>query len=59
MKNADRIIVLENGELEEMGTHQELLNLNRIYARIYRTQFVPQEEILLKQASVDRLEGGR
>ncbi|MCJ7635049.1 ABC transporter ATP-binding protein, partial [Candidatus Bathyarchaeota archaeon] len=58
VKNADRIIVLENGEIEEMGTHQELLARKGIYARIYRTQFAPREEILITQATVDRSEGG-
>lgn len=59
VKNADRIIVLENGEIAEMGTHQELLTLNGIYARIYRTQFVPREEILLQQVADEDAEGGR
>ncbi len=49
VKNADRIIVLERGEIAEMGTHRELLALNGIYTRIYRTQFAPQEELLLQQ----------
>ncbi len=39
IKNADRIIVLDNGKLKEIGTHEELLGLNGIYSQIYMTQF--------------------
>lgn len=31
VKNADKIIVLENGEIIEQGTHDELVNFNGIY----------------------------
>jgi len=58
VKNADRIIVLEKGEIAETGTHQELLALNGIYARIYRTQFAPREEIL-QQATDENAGRGR
>lgn len=33
--NADRIVVLHNGGIAEMGTHQELLALNGIYKKLY------------------------
>ena len=59
VKNADRIIVLQNGEIVEIGTHQELLAINGIYARIYNTQFAPREEILLEQVARGNPEGGR
>lgn len=39
--NADKIIVLEHGRIKEQGTHQELLELNKIYAQLwYRQQEV-------------------
>jgi len=43
VKRADKIIVLENGEISEQGTHDELLEKDGIYAEIYRMQFQNQE----------------
>lgn len=37
--NSDEIIALENGEIREKGVHQELLELNGIYAKLYKEQF--------------------
>lgn len=36
IENADRIIVFDQGQIVEMGTHSELLEKNNIYARLYR-----------------------
>ncbi|MFC0213728.1 ABC transporter ATP-binding protein [Paenibacillus chartarius] len=36
---ADRILVLDGGRIVERGTHSQLLALNGLYARLYRTQF--------------------
>ncbi|MCK4536393.1 MAG: ABC transporter permease, partial [Desulfuromonadales bacterium] len=37
--NADKIIVLENGSIREIGTHEELLQSGGIYNRLYQMQF--------------------
>src|SRR6202030_1734111 len=39
LRNADKIIVLKGGVVAEDGTHEELLDLNGIYARMQRLQF--------------------
>lgn len=38
VEDADRIIVLENGEINGIGTHDELLKTNKIYNEIYTSQ---------------------
>jgi len=43
VQSADRILVLHHGEIRETGTHQELLALNGLYARLYRLQFTGTE----------------
>ena len=39
IKNADLILVLNEGNIVEQGTHQELLNKNGFYAELYNSQF--------------------
>jgi ATP-binding cassette subfamily B protein len=36
---ADKILVLEKGQLVEQGTHDELLGRKGLYAELYETQF--------------------
>ena len=38
VKDADRIVLIDEGKIAEMGTHQELLAKNGEYARLYNTQ---------------------
>ncbi len=40
--NADRILVFEDGEIEAMGTHSELLEKSPTYQRLYHLQFEKQ-----------------
>lgn len=37
--NADLIIVLDNGEIVERGTHDELIGINGVYKKLYDIQF--------------------
>ncbi len=39
IKNADLILVLEDGDVVESGTHEELLAKNGAYAKLYNSQF--------------------
>lgn len=46
IKNADRIAVINEGELAELGTHDELMQINNgKYKHLYEMQFKNQEEI--------------
>lgn len=38
VQNADRILVLENGRISGLGTHEELVENNEIYKEIYNSQ---------------------
>lgn len=38
IERSDRIIVMHHGQIREIGTHQELLALNGLYARLHRLQ---------------------
>ena len=38
IQNADRIIVMDNGEINGFGTHKELLKTNAIYQEVFHSQ---------------------
>ena len=38
VQDADKIIVMENGEINAVGTHEELLESNAIYKEVYESQ---------------------
>lgn len=44
VRRADIIFVLHDGVISERGTHDELLALNGLYARLYRMQFQTQDK---------------
>ena len=39
IQKADKIVVMEKGEIKEFGTHKELLDKNGIYSKLYEMQF--------------------
>ena len=43
VKDADQIVVLDDGRIAECGTHDELVELGGIYADMYRRQHLTQE----------------
>lgn len=43
VRNADRIIVLDQGSIAEQGTHDELLRLGRLYSELYQKQLLEEE----------------
>jgi ATP-binding cassette subfamily B protein len=43
IQNADKIIVMHRGEIQEMGTHNELLQKRGVYYRLYQLQYKGQE----------------
>ena len=43
VKSADVIVVLKDGEIVERGTHEDLLELNGVYAGIYEKQLLQEE----------------
>ncbi|MGH8057606.1 MAG: ABC transporter ATP-binding protein, partial [Candidatus Entotheonellia bacterium] len=52
VRQADLILVLQEGEIVEQGTHPELMAQHGIYRDIYELQLRPQEEMLLDAALV-------
>jgi ATP-binding cassette subfamily B protein len=45
VRDADAILVLQDGRVVERGRHEELLERGGLYAELYRTQFESQAEV--------------
>jgi ATP-binding cassette subfamily B protein len=45
IREADQILVIDEGQVRERGRHQELLAAGGLYAELYRTQFASQEPL--------------
>jgi ATP-binding cassette, subfamily B, bacterial len=46
IRGADRILVVDEGRIVEVGDHESLLARGGLYAELYRTQFAPQADIV-------------
>lgn len=46
IKGVDRIVVMHKGQIREMGTHEELLQKQGIYYRLYQLQYKDQEVLI-------------
>jgi ATP-binding cassette, subfamily B, multidrug efflux pump len=46
IRKADKIIVLDRGEIKEMGTHTELLSKGGFYARLHEMQFEKHKTVI-------------
>ncbi len=44
IQNADKIVVLDNGEIKEIGSHAELLKIDGFYRRLFDMQFSEQNK---------------
>ena len=44
VRHANRILVMEDGQIAEMGTHDELMKKGEMYREIYFSQFPEGEE---------------
>jgi ATP-binding cassette, subfamily B, bacterial len=47
IRDADQILVIDDGQIRQRGTHEELLAAGGLYAELYRTQFASQEPATL------------
>jgi ATP-binding cassette subfamily B protein len=45
IREADQILVIDDGQVRERGRHEELLAAGGLYAELYRTQFASQEPL--------------
>lgn len=53
LMDADQILVLNHGRVEEMGTHQELIRNGKIYQKIYEIQMSQDDRRLLEEGGAD------
>ena len=44
IRNADLILVIQNGDIVEQGTHESLMEQKGFYEKLYNSQFQEEEE---------------
>ena len=50
LKHADKILVIENGKITQIGNHDQLANQEGLYKRLWQVQFELEEELRLELA---------
>ena len=53
IKNANEIVVIGNGVIKEQGTHEDLMKLDGIYAKLYNLQFRTTDTGFISQELID------
>jgi ATP-binding cassette subfamily B protein len=44
IRRADKIVVLDKGEIREIGTHEQLLESNGVYRKLHDLQFLEDDK---------------
>ena len=52
IRDADRIVVMADGEIVEIGSHDELVDRGGVYSDLYRMTFVSHEATVSSELSV-------
>jgi subfamily B ATP-binding cassette protein MsbA len=59
IRSADQILVLDQGEIVERGTHAELIARGGLYRRLYEKQYGLMEDLYINPGEEPLVETGR
>jgi len=59
IRSADQILVLDDGEIVECGTHPELIALEGLYRRLYEKQYGFMKDLYINPGEEPLVEAGR